>query len=172
MEYYLGQALGIAGTVCCFLLPLFKKKWQMLIVTASANVFFALNLLFIGEVSSAILINVVAVVQTFVMMWHTLKEKPLKRFELIIFFILYVGLGIYGFKTPLDILAIAAAVFNMLATFQRDEQKTRWLILINACIFFVYYLVIGSTVMFAEAGAAVMAIIAIVKYRRKKPKEE
>lgn len=29
MAYYIGQALGIVATVCCFSLPLFKKKWQV-----------------------------------------------------------------------------------------------------------------------------------------------
>ena len=29
MIYYIGQALGICSTICCLILPLLQKKWQM-----------------------------------------------------------------------------------------------------------------------------------------------
>ena len=167
MFYYIGQGMGILATICCFIMPLFKKKWHMLICTAIANVFFALNLLFIGQVSSAIIINIVAVVQTLVSLWHVKRESRVTLPENIIFLVLYVVCGSLGFKSALDILPIVGAVFNMLATFQRDEQKTRVLVLLNASTFFGYYLAAGSTNMLAELLAIVTTVIAMIKYRKK-----
>ena len=167
MLYYIGQAVGILATICCFIMPLFKQKWHMLICTAVANLFFALNLFLIGQVSSAIIINIVAVAQTFVSMLHVKRDTKVTPAENIIFLILYVVCGSLGFKSALDILPIVGAVFNMLATFQRDEQKTRVLVLLNASTFFGYYLAAGSTNMLAELLAIVTTVIAMIKYRKK-----
>lgn len=166
MAYYIGQALGIVATVCCFALPLFKKKWQMLLVSATSNLFFALNLILIGDVGSAIIVNFLAIVQTLLSLWHVQKDKPVTVVENIIFLIGYIICGSFGFHRALDVLPIVGAVFNMLSVFQRDEQKTRILILLNASTFFIYYIVVGSTNMFAELLAAITTVIAMVKYRK------
>ena len=164
MMYYIGQGMGILATIGCFVNPLFKKKWQMLVATMLVNILLALNLVFIGQVTSAVFLNAVAVIQTILSLWHVQKEKPVTLIENIIFFILYVGCGILGYKTALDLLVIVGAVFNMVAAFERDEQKTRYLLLVNVTLFFIYYLVLGSTSMFAELLAMFTTIIAIFKY--------
>ena len=166
MAYYIGQALGIVATVCCFALPLFKKKWQMLLVSATSNLFFALNLILIGDVGSAIIVNLLAIVQTLLSLWHVQKDKPVTVAENIIFLIGYIICGSFGFHRALDVLPIVGAVFNMLSVFQRDEQKTRILILLNASTFFIYYIVVGSTNLFAELLAAITTVIAMIKYRK------
>ncbi len=166
MAYYIGQALGIVATVCCFALPLFKKKWQMLLVSATSNLFFALNLILIGDVGSAIIVNLLAIVQTLLSLWHVQKDKPVTVAENIIFLIGYIICGSFGFHRALDVLPIIGAVFNMLSVFQRDEQKTRILILLNASTFFIYYIVVGSTNLFAELLAAITTVIAMIKYRK------
>ena len=165
MAYYIGQALGIVATVCCFALPLFKKKWQMLLVSATSNLFFALNLILIGDVGSAIIVNLLAIVQTLLSLWHVQKDKPVTVAENIIFLIGYIICGSFGFRRALDVLPIVGAVFNMLSVFQRDEQKTRILILLNASTFFIYYIVVGSTNLFAELLAIITTVIAMIRYR-------
>lgn len=166
MAYYIGQALGIVATVCCFALPLFKKKWQMLLVSATSNLFFALNLILIGDVGSAIIVNLLAIVQTLLSLWHVQKDKPVTVAENIIFLIGYIICGSFGFHRALDVLPIIGAVFNMLSVFQRDEQKTRILILLNASTFFIYYIVVGSTNLFAELLAIITTVIAMIRYRK------
>ena len=87
---------------------------------------------------------------------------------ILLFLVLYIGCGLLGFRRAIDVLPIVGAVFNMLATFQRDEQKTRVLIFFNAGTYFSYYLALGATSMFAELLAAITALIGLVKYRKKK----
>ena len=91
-----------------------------------------------------------------------------KTGENIVFLLLYVGMGFVGFNRALDLLPIVASVFNMLAVFQKDEQKTRILILFNASIFCLYYIIIGSTSLLAELLAVITTVIALVKYRKSK----
>ena len=172
--YIIAQAFGIFATLCCFAMPLFKRKWQMLLVNIAGNLFFILNLLLLGlhegdlfANATAMIVNVVSLVQVLISYWHVKKETPVTMAENIIFLLLYVGMGFIGFQRALDFLPIIASVFNMLAVFQKDEQKTRYLVLCNASIFCAYYIILGSTSMLAELLAVITTVIGLVKYRKK-----
>ena len=172
--YIIAQAFGIFATLCCFAMPLFKKKWQMLMINIGGNLFFILNLLLLGlhtgdlfANATAMIVNVVSLVQVLISYWYVKKETPVSIVENIIFLVLYVGMGFVGFQRALDFLPIIASVFNMLAVFQKDEQKTRYLVLCNASIFCAYYIILGSTSMLAELLAVITTVIGLVKYRKK-----
>ena len=172
--YLIAQAFGIFATLCCFIMPFFKKKWQMLLVNVAGNLFFILNLLLLGAHggnlfanSTAMIVNLVSLAQVLISYWHVQKETPVTKVENIIFLVLYVGMGFIGFNRALDFLPIVASVFNMLAVFQKDEQKTRFLVLCNASIFCAYYIILGSTSLLAELMAAITSLIALIKYRKK-----
>lgn len=167
MNYYIGQALGLLGTLCCLILPFMKKKWQMLVLTAVVNIFCALNLVLIGQVGSVILIYVVAVVQTIVALWHLKSDTAVTKAENIIFLLLYVVCGALDLRSVTDVIPIGGAVFHMLATFQRDVQKTRWLLFFNSATFMVYYFLVGSTSVFSTFITMTSTILAMVKYQKK-----
>lgn len=171
--YIIAQAFGIFATLCCFAMPLFKKKWQMLLVNVAGNLFFILNLLLLGAHSgdwlgnaTAMIVNLVSLVQVLISYRHVQKGTPVTKAENLVFLALYVGMGFIGFNRALDFLPIIASVFNMLAVFQKDEQKTRYLVLCNASIFCTYYIIIGSTSLLAELMAVITTVIALVKYRK------
>ena len=175
LVYIEAQAFGFFATLCCFAMPLFKRKWQMLLVNVASNLFFILNLLLLGyhetgdlfANATAMIVNLVSLVQVLISYWHVKRDTPVTTPENIIFLLLYVGLGFVGFNRALDLLPIVASVFNMLAVFQKDEQKTRILVLCNASIFCAYYIIIGSTSLLAELMAVITTLIALIKYRRK-----
>lgn len=166
MTYYIGQFFGIMATLFCFIFPFFKHKWQMLVVANISNFFLVLNLLFLGEISSAMFINFVSITQTFVSLWHVVKDRPVTTAEKILFLVLYFACGALGFKRPIDILPIIGVVFYMIATFQRDEQKTRLFTILNASVYFFYFLYIGSTSIFVEVVAILTSGIAMYKYHQ------
>lgn len=172
--YITAQAFGIFATLCCFAMPLFKKKWQMLLVNVAGNLFFILNLLLLGAHTgdwlgnaTAMIVNLVSLVQVLISYRHVQKGTPVTKTENLVFLALYVGMGFIGFNRALDFLPIIASVFNMLAVFQKDEQKTRYLVLCNASIFCTYYIIIGSTSLLAELMAVITTVIALIKYRKK-----
>lgn len=167
MNYYIGQAFGLISTFCCLIGPLWKKKWQMLVSSAIANIAASLNLVFLGEYGSAIILNLIATVQVFISLWHVQKDKPVTLAENIVFTIAYIVCGLIGFRKFIDVLPIVGVLVFMLMSFQRDEQKSRTLMLINAVIFFAYYLIVGSTVVFAEIFGIVSSVIGLIKYRKK-----
>ena len=172
--YLIAQAFGIFATLCCFAMPLFKRKWQMLLINIGGNLFFILNLLLLGlhngdmmANATAMIVNVVSLAQVLLSYWHVRKDTPVTTLENIIFLVLYVGMGFIGFQRILDFLPIIASVFNMLAVFQKDEQKTRYLVLFNASIFCAYYIIIGSTSLLAELLAVITTVIGLISYRKK-----
>ena len=175
LNYIIAQAFGIFATICCFAMPLFKKKWQMLLINVGGNLFFILNLLLLGyhetgnlfANATAMIVNVVSLVQVLLSYWHVVKGTPVTIVENALFLGLYVGMGFIGFQRALDFLPIVASVFNMLAVFQKDEQKTRYLVLCNASIFCTYYIILGSTSLLAELMAVITTVIALIKYRKK-----
>lgn len=166
MAYYIGQAIGFIPLICCIICPFFKQKWQMLVAELVGNLACAVNFFLIGETGSAILIYLVAVAQSALSMSHVLKQKPISRFENILFLVLYVGCGCIGFKSARDLLPIAGSALNSLSTFERDEQKTRYLTFANATLFF-YCLIVGSTALWSELLAMITSAAAAYKYRRK-----
>ena len=166
MTYYVGQGFGLLSTLCCLILPLPKKKLHMLIINALNNAFVVINILLLAGVSSAIMVCAVAVIQSLVAILHLKKGSPISRGENVLFLVLYAGCGFLGFHTLLDALPIVGAVFNMLATFQRDEQRTRWLLLINAATFAVYYAIIGSTALLAVLCTIAASIVGLVRNRK------
>lgn len=168
MTYYIGQAMGLLSTACCLLMPLLKKKRQMLWANALNNALVIFNILLLDGFSSAIMVCAVAVVQSLVTIARFSRHTKVTRLENILFLVLYVTCGLLGYRTMVDALPIVGAVFNMLATFQRDEQRTRILLLINAATFAVYYVIIGSTALLAVLCTMVSSLLGLWRYRRKK----
>lgn len=166
MLYYIGQFLGILGTLCCLTVALFPKKWQMLVVTALINTFCALNLVFIGRVGSVILIYVIAVLQTFVALRHLKRGTDPSRRENLLFLLLYVVCGSLDLRGAIDVLPVFGSVFHMLATFQKDVGKTRVLLLFNSATFLVYYILVGSTSAFSCLCTITTTLFAMYKYRK------
>ena len=191
MMILIGQALGIIATICCAALPLFRKKWMMLVFSMTANVLFAVNQIIsdqilLGSFSSAALLYIVTVVQSLLMMWHVHKDSKVTLAENIVFLAIYVICGIIGrekwqdiqpiFSVILSALPILGAAFSMFSTFQRDEQRTRLLILFNAICWASYFLIrwpimgMLSTNVYAELLAITTSTIGLIKYGLEKRK--
>lgn len=167
MLYFIGQTLGVISAVCSLILPMLKKKSQMLVMTMVTNGLVALNLIMIDQFGSAVLIHSIAVVQAFVSLRHVLRDSPVTKVEGLLFLAFYVGCGLLGYKSVIDVLPIVGCLFNMLATFQRDVHKTRILILINVSTFLAYYLMVGSTSALMVGSTIVTTVFAMVRDRKK-----
>ena len=179
MNYWIGQGFGILAMICELMMPQFKHKWQMLVVNIFINSFLGLNLLFLGRIGSGIFLFAVAVVQAIVNLIHTLREKPPKKWEYALFFLLYVGLGFYGFFTSptyvpgingrnlLELLPISGAVFSMLFVSTREERKARYFLLACNMHWTVYHAIIGSTSVLGAICSSVSCTIAIIRNRKK-----
>ena len=173
MNYYIGQALGLAATLCTIILPFFKKKWQILSLNICVNLFIALNFVLIGQIGSAAFLCGVAIFQSIDSMVHDVKATPITLAEKVLFLLLYVGFGFFGIITApgfvwavnrtnlLELIPIVGALMLMFSVFSRDEQTLRKFLLANAAIWTVY------TAFFADFIALCSTAAALFKYRKK-----
>ena len=183
MSYWIGQAFGILSTLTDIAIPQFKKKWQMLIANVLVNTFLALNLVFLKQIGSGIFLFAVAVVQAIVNLIHTLREQPPKKWEYVLCFCLYVGLGFYGLVTApgfvpaingknlLEMLPIIGAVFSMRFVSTRDESIARRYLLVCKIMWATYHTIIGSTSVFGAIFSGISCIIAIIRDKKAKAKQ-
>lgn len=165
-RYLIAQAFGLLSTLCCLLLPQMPKKRQMLLLSGANNLFVILNVLLLEGFCSAVMVSAAAVLQVWAALRHLRKNTAPTKKESAAFLLLYICCGLLGFQRGVDVLPIVGAVFNMLATFQREEQPTRFFLLLNAATFAVYYILIGSTALFASICAITSAALGLWRCRK------
>lgn len=180
MNYWIGQGFGIFATITDISIPLFKKKWQMLVANIAVNSFLALNLIFLNKIGSGIFLFMVAIAQAIVNLIHTLRENPPKNWEKALFLCLYVGLGFYGLVTApgfvpainaqnlLELLPIMGAVMSMCFVCTRDENKARMFLFGCTTLWAIYHAIIGSTSFFGSFFSSISCIIGICRDWKKK----
>lgn len=165
MSYYIAQILGVLVTVGVILTLQLKKKKQMLIVSVLTNAMTAVNILLLGEFNSGVIVCSVAVFQLLISLVHEHRNTESGLAEKIIFLVLYVSGGILGYEVPLDLLSTVAAVFYMLAVFQKKEQNIRIMLLVNLSLWTVYHAIMGSTAVFAQIAGIISSLTALYRYR-------
>ena len=140
----------------------------MLVNCVVATLFNIINFLMLGGAFSGTIVNLVALVQLIFALWHVLKETRITVYENVVFFIAYVVLGLMGYRNIIDVLPVLGAIAYMFSIFQRNEQKTRVIILINAGIWLVYDMIVGSSAVFAQLATIGTTCIALYRYRNHK----
>ena len=176
--YILGQVLGLIGTAITIATPQFRTKIQILFCNALVNTMNALSFAMLGQSGSAVYLCLIAIVQSFVSMWHERKRSAVSAFETLLFFSLYAGFGFYGMVSSdgfvwaitihnlLQLLPIIGAVMLMFSVFAKGEQKTRFFLLLNGAAWLIYTAAIGSTVFFTSIASIVSTMTALWKYRK------
>lgn len=171
MSYYIAQALGVLVTIGVIITLQMKKKKQMLILSVFVNAFSAANILLLDGFNSGVIVCSVAVLQLLVSIRHEIKGTQSGLAEKIFFLILYAVGGLLGINSPIDLLSTVAALFYMLAVFQKKEQHIRLLLLANLSTWTVYHGIIGSTAIFAQIAGMISSLIALYRYRKKEKNE-
>ena len=164
---FLAQFLGIAIAVLCILALQMKKKWQIMLVSAIANVLVSVNYLAFVGFSNAFFVSVVAAVQTTVGLFKSLKGKETSKAEKIIYLVLYMFFGVLGVKTIADWLIVLAALLFCLAFFCKKEQGVRAFMVANAATNVVYTILVNSTTLYSQIFSLVSGVIALIRYRKK-----
>ncbi len=170
MNEIIGQVLGVIVTIIAIIVLQLKKRNQILWMSILVNIIGGLNVFFLEnfQFTSGIIVNVVAVLQIIVSLIHEKKGTEEKNYEKVIFFILYVGCGILTYHSFIDIFAIVAAVFYMLAMSQKKEQRIRIFLLANMTSWTIYHAYLRNAGIMAQIAGIISALIALYRYRKNK----
>ncbi len=166
------QILGIAVTICCLISVQMKKKWQMMFFSALANLLSGLNFLIFTGAVSAMYLNFLSVIITSINCYKAKFDKGTHIAEKIIFLILYLAVGFLGYKKPIDLLPIFAAVLFMTGVFCKKEQNIRWFNVGNNVVFIIYCLITRSTNLYSQIFSLIWVLFAIYRYRERKTTAE
>ena len=157
--------------ISCFLVPLFKKKWQILTGAMFNNLFIGLNFVLLGETFSG-LVSLLGIVQCVLAIWHVVREKPVPLAESIVFAIIGVSMSLGGLTKIIGILPVIAIVAYNISVFVPKEQTVRKFLLLNAGAWLLYDALIMSTSFFGHIIGFVSTAIALFKYREKKVRDK
>ena len=160
------QIIGIVVTVLCVLATQLKRKWQILLVSLSANFLNVIMFFLLNGITSAVMVSVTATVQCAVNLVLTCKGKEASLFQKILFTVLYLVGGVLQYTGVLDVLPIVASMFFMLTVFQKKEQHMRWFSAVNVTIWIVYHSIIGTTAVWGQVFALISTSIALYRYRK------
>lgn len=172
MIYSIAQFCGLLGTVITVLQPQFRTKVRLSLCSGLINLFNGLNFALLGQTGSAMLLCLVAVIQSGFSIAHEKFSLPLFPGESIVFGFGYLSVGLLGLatdSTPFSILSLLpslGAMMLMLSIYTRSTQKTRLFLLLNSLCWLVYTAVLGSTVFFSCLFSMASSLLALWKYRR------
>lgn len=176
--YLLGQIFGIVGAVTTIIQPQFHKKAQILLCGMFINTMSILNFILIGHIGSIVYLCAVSIVQSGIMVLHIKRDTQVSKLELILFTIIYVGMGIWGIITAegfawelssqnlLEIIPIVGAMMFMLSVFARGEQRTRAFLMLNGISMMIYTGLVGATTFFGCTASTISSMIALWRYHK------
>ena len=177
--YILGQSFGILAAITSIFRPQFKRRKHIFFCTLLGNLFCTLNFVLIGKSGAASLVCTVAIIQSLLAMLHDRHNRAVPTREKIIFLILYLAAGLFGFAysqnfslemhwdTAIELMPVLGALMLMFSNFARKEQTIRFFLLLNAGVWMIYSLLIGSSTVLSNIISLCSTATALWKYRRK-----
>lgn len=79
---------------------------------------------------------------------------------------IFLVIGIVQYKTPLDLMPLAAAMLFVLSTFQKSEQKIRVILFFNTSILLVYSVIMSSSVIIGHTFSLVSIVSSYIRERK------
>jgi hypothetical protein len=172
----LGQIFGILTTVAVVATYQLPKRWQIMLFSALTNILSTVNVLLIGAGLTLCMVNLVAVVHSFINSYKAKRGLEASLAEKIIFSVLYFvawGVGLYisiqnGTASWLDAMPLIATAFFVATMIFINEQRIRLAMLGNSGIYTVYHIIFRNIGVLAQLFNITSIIIALFRYRKKK----
>lgn len=159
--------LGISSLISVITMQL-KDKIKILIGMILVNIVALLSFLILKKYS-AIVVCLVAIVQTYIKYKYNQKNKNVPIIIQVILIIVSILSGILTFKTWFDILPVASLVFYTLSVLQSKEKNFRIYTLGKVCGWIIYdFYAKAYTGFIFYVCILISTIIAIYRYDLKK----
>lgn len=165
--YIFAQVLGIIASAVAIIAFQMRKKWHILLLSMFANFLSIIVFLLLNGFSSAVTVNIIAVVQCAINGYLSYKGREASVIQKAIFMSLFFISGILGYKVSLDIMPIAASLVFAWSAFQKKEQHIRMFLLVNVLLWIVYDAIVGTTAVLGQIFSLISILIAIYRYRNK-----
>ena len=169
---WIGQALAILGLIAMIFSYLQTKRKNVLLGKLAADISKVLHYIFLGAFSGMVP-NAVGVLRESVYLnreKHKWADSPIWP---VIFISLNIIIGSFTYKSPIDILPIAASVFATLSFWFKKPLVIKLVSLPATSSFLIYDILVGSASVVTETFTLVAIISGIIRelYNQRKVAE-
>lgn len=162
--FLLAQILGFIAMSTNIIAVQFKNKKQILLTIVVGNILFVISYFLLGAYAGALICGINAIE---VIINNKLEEKgkPIPKTLIGLYFIIAITIGVFTFKSFMDLLPILAAILFILTLIQSKEKNIRLLLLGNNTAWLVYdFLAMAYAAGFSDLFVIVSNLIAIYRY--------
>ena len=178
------QAIELIGQICGLIIivtnPLamqFPKRWQMLLMLSGVNFLSVINQLCVGSGFASATVCGVAMLHCAVNSYKSGKGREIRTVENVVWSAVYfaaLGVSIFisaqvGAATWLDVFPVLGTVAFLGSVLCKREQTIRKFTFVNCLIYFVYNIINLNVTAVSQLIAMISIVIALYRYREKKP---
>lgn len=157
-KVFLTQLFGFIGLALLVIPYMFDSRKFILKMQIAASIIFGIHYFMLGAITGSVS-QVINVVRSFVYL------KDPKKWQLYIFIILYVIVGVLTWKGLISILAIIGSLFSTTGYFMKDTRLIRMYSLLQGISWLAYCILNGSfggTV--SETIFIIVVVVGIVRF--------
>ncbi len=170
VEIIIAQIFGIGAMLSLFSAYQQKRRGKLIICKLCADVFWVGHYFFLGGYGGMVP-NLVGIFREIVFTFRDKYKWASSRLIPIFFILLNWGIGVFTFKSPINVLPIAASTLVTISLWIRDPKLTKLITLPVSLTFLVYDIIIGSYIgVINESIVIISIIISFIKGERKMKK--
>ncbi len=163
----IAQVFGIGAMVSLFAIYQQSKRRGLILCKLCADICWVIHYFCLGGYGGMVP-NFVGIFRELVFMQRDKKRWASRWFIPVLFILVNWGIGFTTFRSPINILPIAASTFVTVSLWLRKPRLTKILSIPVSLTFLIYDLIIGSYIgMVNESIAIVSIVISFIRQRRK-----
>jgi hypothetical protein len=161
------QFFGIGAMVSLFFIYQQSSRKKLIISKLCADVCWCIHYFCLGAYGG-IVPNFVGIFRELVFVHRDSKKWANNTAIPIVFILINWGIGIFTFKSPINILPIAASTFVTISLWLRDPKLIKIISIPVSLTFLIYDIFVGSYIgMLNESIAIISIIISFIKERKR-----
>lgn len=158
LKTVISYIFGVCAMVALFSIYQQRSRKRMLASKLCADFCWVIHYLCIGAIGGAIP-NFVGIFREMIFFNRETKKWASRPFWPIIFIAVNLMLGITTFKSPINILPIAASVFVTISLWLKKPEITKIISFPVSVVFLIYDIFVGSWVGVVNESASLISII-------------
>ncbi len=170
MNYILSVLFGAGAMVSLFCAYQQKRRSGLIACKLSADIFWVFHYLFLGGYGGMVP-NFVGIFRELTFSQRGKRKWASSRIVPVFFILLNFGIGVFTFKSPINIMPITASAFVTLSLWQKNPKLTKIITIPVSLTFLIYDLMIGSVIGAINETISICSIIISFIRREKNMKK-
>ena len=164
--FIIAQIFGLLASISVIISVQFKKKKQSLIAMIASSIFFTASYVLLEAFSGASITLVSGIIATTVFFVEKKKDRKVSWPLVVVFIAAPLTMTILTFQVPVDVFPFLGFLFWMSSILQRNQNRLRWLLLVNSTMWIFYSVSTGAyTALISSIFSITSIIISLIRFR-------